>query len=269
MEWSEDENFVFYLRNDDSLRPYQLWRHKIGSDPDDDVLLYEENDEKFHLSLDKTNDESLLLLESESIKTKEILLLSSKNPTNPFQIFKKRNQDEEYSIEIQNNHLFLLTNANDKKNFELYCTNLPDFSKVLNDDKGAFFDIDDYKELNQWKLLIPHNPKVFLEEIKTFQNYLVISQRFNGLARILIIPSSSDNEIDMKLSYFIDFPEPSYSVEIRGNWEYDTDSLRYQYSSLVTPKSTFSYNMTSHEATLLKQQEILGNFDPSKYQVEM
>ena len=271
MEWSSDEKYLFYSRSDDAERPYQIWRHEIGTSSDNDYLLYQEDDEQFYLSIDKSGDERFIIVSSGSITSNEVYIIPADQPLTELQSIKERDQNELYSIEFHKNKMLLLSNRNDNKNFQLFCKNFNEIElleKIKNNTKNSKSFLFEKEIGEDWNLIIKHDRSRLLEDLLTFDNHLVIEQRDSGSQKIQIIPINETNTIDMENSYFIEFPEKSYECTLYHNAEYFTDHVRYQYSSPITPKSTFNFNMNTRAATLVKQEPVLGNIDFSQYLVE-
>lgn len=244
--WATDNKTLFYLRLDEAHRPWQVWRHQLGTSPDTDVMVYEETDEAFYLDLDVTRSEAYILLSAESKITSEVRFLDAHTPTGKFQVVHPREKGVEYSIEhhpgtnAQSDRFYIITN-DDAINFKLMAAPTSDPSKV------------------NWKTVIPHREDVMLSGIDVFKNYLVFYEREKGLPTIRLQKLSTGS------IHKIDFPEPTYFVMGTSMPEFDTTILRFRYSSLVTPTSVFDYDMNTHERVLKKQQPVLGGYDSNNY----
>ena len=241
VEWANDNQTLFYTTLDDTKRPYKLHRHKLGSDSQEDALVYHETDESFYLHLGKTRSQAYLLMDLESNNTSEVHYLDADDPTGDFKVFQPRRREVEYSVEHHSDRFLIVTNV-DAKNFKLI--EAP---------------VDVPSEAN-WKEVISHREAVKLDGVSPFQNHLVVYERENGLKQIRIFDLVT-NEV-----HSVDFPEPVYTFWGGGNREFNTNILRFHYSSFITPNSVFDYNMDAKTRELKKQEEVLGEYDPSRYE---
>jgi oligopeptidase B len=241
VEWANDNQTLFYTTLDDTKRPYKLHRHKLGSDSQEDALVYHETDESFYLHLGKTRSNAYLLMNLESNNTSEVHYLEADDPTGDFKVFQPRRREVEYSVEHHSDRFLIVTNV-DAKNFKLI--EAP---------------VDAPSEAN-WKEVISHREAVKIDGVSPFQNHLVVYERENGLKQIRIFELAT-NEV-----HSVDFPEPVYTFWGGGNREFNTNILRFHYSSFITPNSVFDYNMDAKTRELKKQEEVLGEYDPSRYE---
>ena len=241
VEWANDNQTLFYTTLDDTKRPYKLHRHKLGSDSQEDALVYHETDESFYLHLGKTRSQAYLLMNLESNNTSEVHYLEADDPTGDFKVFQPRRREVEYSVEHHSDRFLIVTNV-DAKNFKLI--EAP---------------VDAPSEAN-WKEVISHREAVKIDGVSPFQNHLVVYERENGLKQIRIFELAT-NEV-----HSVDFPEPVYTFWGGGNREFNTNILRFHYSSFITPNSVFDYNMDAKTRELKKQEEVLGEYDPSRYE---
>ena len=242
--WSNDNKTLYYTTKDpETLRSNKIFRHTLGSSQKNDFLVFEEKDETYSTFVYKSKSKKFLIIGSESTLSTEYRIADA-NADNPeFQIFQARERNLEYSIYHFNDKFYVLTNW-DAQNFRLMET--PDTKT----------------EKENWKEVIPHRKDVLLEDVDIFKNYLVLSERKNGLNQIRVI-----NQTD-KSDYYIDFEEETYSAWTTTNLDFDTDILRYGYTSLTTPNSVYDFDMKTKEKTLLKRDEILGDFDPANYEAK-
>ena len=243
VEWAGDNQTLFYTTLDSAKRPYKLYRHQLGSDPAADALIYHETDESFFLDVSKTRSTAYLLMELENINTSEVHYLEADQPTGDFKVISPRQPELEYSVEHHSDQFFIVTNA-DAVNFKLMRASVSNPSR------------------ENWEAVIPHREAVKLDSVSAFQNHLVISEREGGLQKIRIRNLSTDE------AHAVDFPEPVYMVRQERNPEFNTDILRFNYASLVTPMSVFDYEMDARSRELKKQDEVLGGYDPSLYESE-
>ncbi len=242
--WSNDNKTLYYTTKDpETLRSNKILRHTLGSEQKNDKLIFEETDETYDTYVYKTKSKKFLMIGSSTTLSTEYRFADA-NADNPeFKVFQPRKRDLEYNVYHFKDKFYVLTNL-DAKNFRLMET--PDTKT----------------EKENWKEVIPHRTDVLLEDVDIFQNYLVLSERKNGLNQIRVI-----NQTD-KSDYYIDFGEETYSAWTTTNLDFDTEILRYGYTSLTTPTSTYDFNMKTKEKTLLKQAEVLGDFDPANYEAK-
>jgi oligopeptidase B len=244
MAWAEDNKTLFYTKQDPiTLRPHQVYRHVLGTDPEHDELVFEEADETFWCFVFKTKSKRYIMVGSNQTLTTEYRYLEAGDPGGEFRVFLPREREHEYSIDHYGDHFYIRTN-NQAKNFRLMKTPI---------DKTA-------REF--WQDVVPHRDDVLLEGFEVFRDHLVVVERKQGLIQICVHPWSGAGE------HYLDFGEPAYLAYVSDNYELDTSVLRYTYTSMTTPKSVFDYNMVSRENVLLKQEEVLGGFDAGNYQTE-
>lgn len=237
--WSADGSTLFYLTVDEAWRPYRVWRHAVGSPAADDVIVYEESDERFWVGVELTRSEKFIIIDAHSKVTSEARVIPASNPTGEPALVAPRRQGVEYAVE-HHGHRFLILHNDGAEDFALAYTSA--------DAPG------------EWVTLIPHSPGTRLESVDAFANHLVVSLRKDGLTGIRVLPAGSTD------SYDIDFPEPLYSVGLDANPEYATTSVRLHYASLVTPDSIFDYDLVTRQMVLRKQKPVLGGFDPAAYE---
>ncbi|OQX97948.1 MAG: oligopeptidase B, partial [Bacteroidetes bacterium 4572_117] len=240
--WANNNKTVYYSTKDpETLRSDKIFRHTLGTEQADDKLVFEEKDETFGTFVYKTKSKKYLMLGSYSTLSTEYQYASA-DETNPeFTIIQPREKDLEYSVSHFEDKFYIRTNL-DAKNFRLMETSVNNTGK------------------ENWKEIIPNRDDVLLEGIDIFKNYLVLSERKNGLNELRII-----NQTD-KSEYYLDFGEEAYTAYTSTNLEFDTEILRYGYTSMTTPSSTFDYSMVTKEKTLLKMQEVLGEFNHENYE---
>lgn len=241
--WASDNKTVFYAIKDSTLRPFKIMRHILGTDPAEDTEVFHEKDSTFNTYVYRSKSKKYILINSTSTLSTEYRYLEANDPTGHFKIFNPRERDHEYSIEHFEDKFYIVTNW-DAKNFRLMETPI------------------DHTDKKYWREVISHRDDVLLEDIEVFKNYLAIGERKNGLRQIRIIDQTNGTE------HYLDFGEPAYTAYASINPEFDTELLRYGYTSLTTPNSTYDYNMRTREKTLLKQEEVLGGFNPKNYKTE-
>jgi oligopeptidase B len=243
LEWANDNRTIFYTTLDTIMRPDKLWRHKLGEKPGNDVMVFHEPDEMFYLGLAKTRSKAYLILNLNSQITSEVHYLFADQPTGEFKLFQPRVTGVEYTIDHHGDTFYILTNEK-AINFRLLETPVAK------------------PEWCNWREKIPYRPDVLLSGMDCFRDHLVVYERENGLEKILVENLSSG------ATHFVDFPEPVYTIDSDNNPDYNTRILRFKYTSLVTPRSVYDYDMENKTRELKKQDEVLGGYDPTQYQSE-
>ena len=244
MEWGNDNRTLFYSRQDpETLRSFQIFRHRLGTDPKLDTLVYEESDETFSVSIEKTKSKRYLLIGSQQSITSEYRYLNADTPESDFQIFQARERGHEYDVDHLGDHFWIRTN-DQAKNFRLMRTAKETTNKA------------------QWQEVIPHRVEVFLEGFELFENFLVLEERRQGLIHLRMLRTLDGSEHEL------DFGEPAYLAALGDNFEADTPYLRFGYTSMTTPMTIYDYHMETREKILLKQEPVLGDFHISHYQTE-
>lgn len=242
--WANDNKTVFYTSKDEvTLLSERIYRHRLGTDPETDVLVYEEEDSAFYIGVYKSKSDKYVIIWNSSTLVSDYHILEADNPEGQFRRFSPRETKHEYDIAHYGDEFYIVTNW-DAKNFRLMKTAEGKTSK------------------ENWHEVIAHRDDVLLEGIELFGNHLVVEERDAGLTKLRIIDQRAGDE------HYLDFSETAYSANISVNPEFDTSLLRYSYTSLTTPNSTYDYNMESREKTLKKQQEVVGGHDPSNYVTE-
>jgi len=242
--WANDNKTVFYtLKDEETLRSYKIMRHVLGTDPSSDKEVFEEKDVTFSTYVYKSKSKKYLIIGSSHTLSDEYRFLDADNPEGKFKIIQAREKDLLYDVAHYKDKFYIRTNYK-AKNFRLMAT------PVNRTTKG------------NWKELIPHRDDVLLQGFEVFKDFLVVNERINGLPNLRIM------RWDKKGEHYLDFGEETYSAYISYNPEFDTDVLRYAYTSMTTPRSVFDYNMNTKEKTLLKQQEVIGDFDSNNYHAE-
>ena len=240
--WGNDNRTVFYTRIDAAHRPDRLFRHELGTDPSDDVLVFQEKDDAFFMWVHKTRSGRYILMGLESNVTSEFRYLDADNPSGEFRMVEPRKQDVEYDVEHQGDRFYIRTNQ-DAVNFKLMSAPVTDPSA------------------QNWGEVIPYDDDVMITGIDAFADFLAISQRIGGLPVVTIRSMSGDERK-------IEVQEPVYDIGLGDNREFESDTLRYEYSSGVTPHSVFDYDVNNRTRELKKETEILGydrtNFETSR-----
>jgi len=241
--WANDNHTIFYTKQDEvTLRADKVFRHKLNTDVAADVLVFNETDDTFNVSISKEKSRKYIVIGSGSTLTTEYRILNSDNPDGEFEVFQKRVRGLEYSISHYEDSFYILTNKDDATNFKLM--------KTPENKTGK----------KNWVDVIPHREDVLLEDIEIFRNYLVVEERSNGLNHIRIMPWNDEPD------YYLPFGSETYNAYTTTNIDFDTDILRYSYQSLATPSSVIDFNMTTKTKEVLKEQEVLGGkFDKENY----
>jgi len=247
--WAADNRTLFYtVEDEEQKRQFQLWRHTLGLPHTADILVYQEDDERFNLGAGRTRDGKYIVMESASHITTESWVLAADQPTDAFTLISPRIDEHEYSIDHRNGLWFIRTNDRGR-NFRLVTapTATPGHE--------------------HWTELIPHRDTVMLEEVDLFADFFVACEREDGLPRLRVGRFQGDGAAFAPVSE-ISFPEPAYDAHPHINRIFETPSFRYAYQSLVTPASVYEYDVASGASTLLKQLEIPGGFDRTLYASE-
>jgi len=247
--WAADNGTLFYtVEDEEQKRQYQLWRHKRGTPHSEDVLVYQDDDERFNLGAGRTRDGQFIVLESASHITSESQVLPAADPEAAFTLIAPRQDDHEYSIDHRNGLWFIRTNDRGR-NFRLVTAPVSNPSR------------------ENWTELIPHRDAVMLEDVDLFANFFVACEREDGLPRLRIHRFSGVGP-EATPAGEISFPEPAYSAHPHINRIFDTPTFRYAYQSLVTTASVYEYEVATGASALLKQLEIPGGLDRTLYASE-
>jgi oligopeptidase B len=241
--WADDDKTLFYVKKDpETLRAAVVMKHKLGTPSSEDQVVFDETDETFAVYLGKTKSKKYIMIMSSQTLTTEVRLIETANPGGEVMIFAPRMVGHEYSLDHLNGVFYIRTNANAAKNFKLM--SCP----------------ENRTGMPAWKEVIPHRDDVLFENYELFDNYLVADERIKGLTNLRIINLGDGSE------HFLDFGEETYTAGISVNPNGNTTLLRYSYSSLTTPNSTYDYDMAARTKTLLKQDSVLGGFDKDNYE---
>jgi len=244
--WANDNVTLFCTRQDDqTLRSDKVFKHKLNTDSAIDTLVYFEKDDTFSVEVTKEKSKKYIVISSSSTMTTEFRTLLADQPDGEFKVFQKRVRGLEYDIAHFDNHFYVLTNKDDATNFKLMKT--PELATA--------------KE--NWVDLIEHREDVLIEDIDIFRDFLVVTERSNGLNTIRIMPWSGEG------AYYLPFESETYTAYTSTNVDFDTDILRYGYQSMATPASIIDFNMKTLEKQIMKEQEVLGGkFDKNNYTEE-
>ncbi|MCK4677025.1 MAG: S9 family peptidase [Bacteroidales bacterium] len=242
--WANDNKTIFYVvKHEETLLPYKVYNHKLGTDISEDKLVYEEKDNTFSTSCYKTKSKRYILISLSSTLTTEFRFLDADHPDGDFRIIYPRERDLEYYIDHFKEHFYIRTNF-EAKNFRLMKTPVNKTGK------------------SNWAEVIPHRSDVLLQDFEIFSDFLVLSEKKHGLSQLRVKAWQGDND------YYIGFAEETYDSWISINPDFNSKVLRYVYTSLTTPRSTYDFEMFTRERSLLKRDEVVGDFDPSNYEAK-
>ncbi|WP_349263085.1 S9 family peptidase [Longimicrobium sp.] len=241
--WAGDNRTLFYTRTDASQRPDRIFRHTVGTPTSADVKVFEDADPLFRVGVERTKDNRFIVVGSESYTTSEAMVAPAAGPFE-FRMVSPRQDGLIYSVEHQGDHFVIRTNEGEANNFKLVQAPDADPSR------------------RAWRDLVPARDSVLIDGFDVFRNFLVLYERGNALRQIRVRDVRTGRE------HAIAFQEPVFTASPGSNPEYNTDTLRFGYTSLVTPSSVYDYDMGSRQRVLRKQTEVLGGYDPSQYASE-
>jgi oligopeptidase B len=242
--WANDNKTVFYTsKNDVTLLSEKIWRHKVGTDSAKDDLVYEEKDDSFYNGVYRSKSGEFIIIYNSSTLVSDYHILSANNPDGNFKNFSTRGTEHEYGIDHYEDKFYIISNWKAKNNRLMETS-------------------DNATDMSNWKEVLPHRGQVHLLGMEIFKDYLVLNERKDGLRGLRVINQKSGKD------EYIDFGEQTYTASISVNEEFNANVLRYSYTSMVTPSSTYDYNMDSGEKTLMKQQEVVGGYDQELYKSE-
>jgi oligopeptidase B len=240
--WAMDGQTVFYTRQDSvTLRWHRVYRHTLGTDPAQDTLVYEEKDETFSVAVWRTKSRRFVMIEATQTLSAEYRFVEAARPTEAFTLIQPRERGLEHDVDHFGDFWYIRTNL-DARNFRLMR------APLARPDRA------------HWEEVVPHREDVLLRGFELFRDHLVLVERERGLTRLRVHPWRGGSPYDVQ------FDEPAYVVAPTQNLEFDTPVLRFSYQSLTTPPSTYDYDMSTRERTLLKREEVLGGFDPAAYE---
>lgn len=244
LTWATDNRTVFYSKTDAAQRPDRIMRHTIGTDPRQDALIFHEPDVLFRVNVGRSKDDAFIFLTSGSFTSSEVRFAPAHQPNAAFKLIEPRTKDMVYTVTHQHGMFLIRTNADGATNF-----------KVVQAPPAT-------PGRKHWQDLFAHRDAVLLDGMDVFENHLVLYERKNALRAIRIVDLSGGAE------HYIDFPEQVYSAFGGSNPDYHSATLRFTYTSLVTPSSVFDYDMRRRTRELKKQTAVLGGYDPTQYHTE-
>ncbi|MFQ6022830.1 MAG: S9 family peptidase [Acidiferrobacterales bacterium] len=242
LEWGNDSATFFYTVLDKYKRPRKAYRHRLGDDPVNDKLIFDEQDPRFFVSLCKSKSDRFIYLSCDGNNMSEWYYMDADNPDDPFKLIEPRQEEHEYDVTDHGERFFIRTNIGKAKDFKVVTTPI------------------DTPRSDHWQDFIEHRSGRLITDITTFRDHLVVSEMIQGLPQIRITDLVSNS------SRHIKFDEEAYDVYVIGGREFDTTILRFGYSSLTTPEQIYDYDMATGERVLRKEQEVLGDFDRNNYQ---
>ena len=250
--WAADNRTVFYTRKDETLRPDRVFRHVLGTPVEDDVEVYHEADPTYYTYVYKTKSRDYVVVHSEATVSSEARYLAADDPTGEFAVFEPRSRADklEYSVDHAGDTWYVRNNL-DAVNF-----------KVSSTPEGA-------TARANWRDVVPARDTALVEAVEVFADYLVVTERIGGITKLRVLPQHGTRGGDAAYAglrdHYVDFPEDAYTSRTLYNPQYATPTVRVYYSSLTTPGTTYDYNVLTGAKTLLKQQEVIGDFDPDDY----
>ena len=242
--WANDNRTVFYTtKNEVTLLSEKIWRHKMGSNATNDELVYHEKDESYYTGVYRSKSGEYIIIYNSSTLVSDYHILNANDPDGNFKNFSPRGTEHEYSIDHYDDKFYIITNWEAKNN------------RLMETSENE-------TNMDKWTEILAHRNDVHLLGMEIFKDHLVLSERKEGLRGLRVIHQHSGKD------EYIDFGEQTYTARISVNEEYNTNILRYSYTSMVTPSSTYDYNMDIGELTLLKQSEVVGGYDQDAYHSE-
>ncbi|HEY8215665.1 MAG TPA: S9 family peptidase [Acidimicrobiia bacterium] len=244
LAWANDDRTLFYVRTDAAVRPHQVWRHVLSTPVGDDVLVLQEDDERFYLSIHRARSGSVIVVTAASKLTTEVHLLDANTPTEPPRCVAAREHGLEYHVEHhadpeRGDRIFVVTNAGGVEGFRLMVA--PAHSSAR----------------DEWQDVLPPRPDVRIADVDAFATHLVVSERAAGLEQLRVVPIV-DGEVRLEDAHLIEMPEDVYSAWVGANAEFTSPALRYGYTSLVAPVSDVDYDVASRARSVVKVQPVEG-----------
>ena len=246
LTWANDGKTLFYTRTDETKRTNRIFRHTRGADAWADVLVKREDDVKYGISVSRTRSDEFIRITASSSTTSETWYVDASNPAAKFKVIAPRRQGVRYSVDhrrgADGGTFYIVTDGDNSPNFKLVTAPVSDPSPI------------------NWTTLIAHSTDVYLTGVSVFADHMVLSERRDGYTALSVHNFTDGN------AHLIELPESVATVRGSINAEYDTSTFRFAYTSLITPNSVYDYDVNTRSRTLMKQQEVLGGYDPSKYE---
>jgi oligopeptidase B len=242
--WANDNRTLFYVVDHPvNKNPYRLYRHTVSREGADE-LVYEEKDEMFGIGVERSRSRGYIFLTSASHTTSEVRYLSADKPADAFRLIRPRESGHEYYAEHHGDKFYIRSNEGGARNFRLVSAPVTDPRR------------------ENWKEVIPHRPGVMLSSVDFFKDFYVVTERGNATPVLRVVDIKTGKAVNVAV------PEPVYSISFGANHEFDTQKVRYNYQSFITPSSVYDYDVKTGKSELLKQQPVLGGYDPSLYKSE-
>ena len=240
--WANDNQTFFYTsKNPVTLLSEKIKRHKLGADAATDKIVYEEKDQTNYISVGKTKSDKFIIISSGGTLSSESRFIDANRPDDAFRVFQSRMKEVLFGVDHADGKFFIRTNLN-AKNFKVVtCT-------------------EDKTDSSNWKEMIAHDKDVLIQGIDLFKNYLAVSERKNGLTQVHIINLQSN------AGHYLAFDEPVYLANLMNTPDFNSEVVRFNYTSLTTPGTVYDYNMGTKEKKLMKQQEVVGWYDKTAYE---
>lgn len=244
MAWAADNKTVFYAVPNEALRSHKIFKHVLGNTGKDE-LIYEEKDEQFNCYVGRSKTKSIIAIASSSFTSSETRFIAANQPNTTFKIFLARQKDIEYNLTDHPDHLFVSWKDPQNKNRKIY--QLPKVG---------------YEDRNTWKEIVPHDANAKIEGTDIFEKYMVVTKRVNGLLELNVRELTTGN------TKVINFPEPVYTAYASNTPDFKATKVRYVYTSLNRPTTTYDYDMTTNQSTKLKEREVPSGFNADEYEVK-
>jgi oligopeptidase B len=242
--WANDNKTIFYTaKNPVTLLSEKIKKHLLGTVAEADKIVYAEKDPSNYIGVAKTKSEKYILISSEATLSSEVFWINADKPEDAFAVFQPRMTEVLYEVDHANDQFYIRTNL-DSKNFKIVTCS------------------PEKKDTANWKDLVPHQQSVLITGFDLFKSYIAINERKGGLTQIHVLNTQNGD------SHYLAFEEASYVANITVNPDYNSSLLRFNYTSLTTPNTVYDYDMVSKEKKLMKQQEVVGGYNPAEYETE-
>ncbi len=241
--WANDNKTIFYSKNDETLRSYKVFKHVLGTDTSTDQEVFHEKDQTFHTFIYKSRSRKYIIIGSSATVSNEYLIISADKPESEPIVFQERERDHEFSIDHFEDKWYIRTNKDGAYNFKMMYTS------------------EDTTKKENWNEFIEHRENVLLEKLDLFRDFLVVTERINGISNIKVKRWNGEEK-------YINFGEESFMAYTSINPDPDSSILRLEFTSLTTPSTTYDYDMNLGTLTTLKQQEVVGGYDKNLYKSE-
>lgn len=242
--WASDSRTVFYAARDAALRPHQIWRHRLGDPITDALLVYQEDDERFRVEVERTKSGGFIVVTTASSLTTECRVLEAGDPTGPLRLVEPRQEGRRYFVDHHGDRFLIVTNDDGAVNHKLVEAPVAAPGR------------------DNWRDVVSHREDARLHDVEVFRDWIVLAEQSGGVPRLRVMRVSDDEIHDLAV------PEEVSSTRPGENPEFDRSILRFEYESMVTPASIFDYDLETRTRTLVKQTPVLGDFDPSRYRSE-